>query len=168
MAFLFTVIPMIIFSVWLPYWVDMSKIEGKYFAALSDSRWTAITKPVTAGFEELGWGGNATWHFLVYSPTLPVVVAGILVTLALYLARGRFPRLFFRPEGMVLGLISFASPFLDCYIIAYVAKYLTLRIGGVKVYEEKGVPLATGLFVGVGLLTFVTAIGNLLTAFQMI
>ena len=37
------------------------------------------------------------------------------------------------------------------FIIALIAKWLTLRAGGVETYEEKGVPVAVGLILGVGL-----------------
>jgi len=167
-AFLFTVVPMTIISVWLPYYVDMSKIPAKYFAALDDARWCATTTPVTIGYTTWGVPTNDTLQWLVYWKSGAVFIAGIAAALLLYLLRGRHPKLFLRPEGILMGLISFASPYLDSYLLAYALKYLTLRIGGAKIYEEKGIPLVSGLMVGVGLTAIAAAIGNLLVVFKMI
>jgi len=56
----------------------------------------------------------------------------------------------FHPVGVMIGM-SYFSGFLGmggAFGITYVFKWLTLKIGGVKAYEEWGVPIAIGLAAG--------------------
>ena len=83
--------------------------------------------------------------------TLGMIILGIVLAIGMYIARERFPRFILTPTGVLLAIMgSYLALFMP-FIIALIAKWLTLRAGGVKMYEEKGVPVAVGLIFGVGL-----------------
>ncbi|RLI42708.1 hypothetical protein DRO64_06110 [Candidatus Bathyarchaeota archaeon] len=82
--------------------------------------------------------------------TLGMIILGIVLAVGMYVARERYPRFILVPTGVMLAISSFVALFMP-FVIALIAKWLTLRVGGVKLYEEKGAPIAVGLIFGVGL-----------------
>ena len=82
--------------------------------------------------------------------TLGMIILGVVLAVGMYVARERYPRFILVPTGVMLAISSFVALFMP-FVIALIAKWLTLRVGGVKMYEEKGAPMAVGLIFGVGL-----------------
>ena len=82
--------------------------------------------------------------------TLGMIILGVVLTVGMYVARERFPWFMLVPTGVMLAILSYVALFMP-FVIALIAKWLTLRVGGVKLYEEKGAPVAVGLIFGVGL-----------------
>jgi len=84
------------------------------------------------------------------SDWMPNVLAGMVIVLILGFIHARFIWFPLEPIGFVAAFSidsiqwGMATPFLA----AYIAKTLTLRIGGSKAYEEYGVPVAGGFIVG--------------------
>jgi hypothetical protein len=106
------------------------------------------------------WGGCAVneWCFQqrIYGEWPPLETAlsvglvGFIIMMALNLLRARFAWWPLHP----LGFIMAAAPSVlymrawNNFFGAWVAKYLTLRIGGSRAYEEYGIPVASGLMAG--------------------
>ncbi len=116
------------------------------------------------GFEKLGpivyheWSEPQFKQYLVAPPdpeTPPLehwgyLIGGIVLTFIIYFLRSRFTWFFITPVGLMVGMI-FPAFFLIGPILALILKVLTIRIGGTRLYEEVGVPLAVGFAFGYGL-----------------
>ncbi|MEM2465427.1 MAG: DUF6785 family protein [Candidatus Bathyarchaeia archaeon] len=97
-----------------------------------------------------GWRGTAgepptVQPTLVLYTTLGFVFMAIMVYLRMTFAWWPF-----HPVGVIIGM-SYFSGFLGfggAFGITFVLKWLTLKIGGVKAYEEWGIPIAIGVCVG--------------------
>jgi len=76
--------------------------------------------------------------------------AGALIIFASYLVRMRWYWFPLDPIGIFLGVASAvpSSSYLLAWIIGWISKKLTLKIGGTSLFLEKGVALATGLMLG--------------------
>jgi hypothetical protein len=106
------------------------------------------------------WGGCAVntwcWREGIYAQWPPLETAlsaglvGFVIMMVLNLLRARFAWWPLHP----LGFIMAGAPAVlhmrtwNHFFGAWVAKYLTLRIGGSKAYEEYGIPVASGLMAG--------------------
>ena len=73
-------------------------------------------------------------------------ILGAIVAIGLGLARMTIPNFPLNPLGMILFSCSFYG--FGYGLLAYVIKLLILKIAGAKVWEEKGLPVAIGLFLG--------------------
>jgi hypothetical protein len=73
-------------------------------------------------------------------------ILGAIVAVGLGLARMTIPNFPLNPLGMILFSVSFYG--FSYGLLAYVIKLLALKIAGAKVWEEKGLPIAMGLFLG--------------------
>lgn len=73
-------------------------------------------------------------------------IMGALVAIGLGLARTTIPGFPLNPLGMILFSNSFYG--FGYGLVAYIVKFLVLRIAGSKTWEEKGLPIALGLFIG--------------------
>jgi len=73
-------------------------------------------------------------------------ILGAIVAIGLGLARMTIPNFPLNPVGMVLFSVSFYG--FSYGLLAYVIKLLVLKIAGAKVWEERGLPIALGLFLG--------------------
>jgi hypothetical protein len=112
------------------------------------------------------WGGNV-WGGEPGPPTYPAIYAdlivGILIGALVFWARRRRPGLPLHPIGFLLPFfMGGAWLTFPVYLISLIFKYLTLKMGGVKLYEEKGIPLFLGLFISGGILTFLKNLGGVL------
>ena len=86
------------------------------------------------------WGdGNAVYF---YGNTL----AGIVLAILLGIARARFPWFPFNPIGLLMFSVSFYGFLYG--VIAYIAKFIVLKVGGTELYEKTALPIALGLFIG--------------------
>lgn len=83
-------------------------------------------------------------------PIAPYVIAGIIIVFVLEFLHARFIWFPFNAMGFIIGttwastLMGYWMPFL----IAWVLKTISLRIGGSKLYENVGFPIAAGFIVG--------------------
>ncbi len=84
--------------------------------------------------------------------TLPTVgrtvwtILGAVVAIGLGLARITISGFPLNPLGMILFSNSFYG--FGYGLVAYIIKFLVLKIAGAKTWEEKGLPVALGLFLG--------------------
>jgi len=76
--------------------------------------------------------------------------AGSIIVMALYFLRTRLPWLPLHPLGFIMSSAPAVTQMRDWngFFGAWIAKYLTIRIGGSKAYEEYGIPAASGLMAG--------------------
>jgi len=106
-----------------------------------------------------GWSTNLalTWIYLRQFVTpymtgpIPWTVwlwylLGAVIAILLFKLRERYPALPLHPMGLV-GVLMGPVMFMP-WIIALILKQLTFKVGGFKLYEDKGVPIASGLLGG--------------------
>ena len=79
--------------------------------------------------------------------TVIKMVIGIVLVIGLMMGRERYPWLRISAAGLILGM-AFGMKFWGSFIVALAIKYLTLRIGGVRLFEEKVKPVMVGFFYG--------------------
>jgi len=99
-----------------------------------------------------------TYQFVAVPMRWMELVAGIVIAAAVTLLKFRFVWFPLHPMGLLLASAGFA---LTCWfqaLLALIAKYAVLKIGGTRLYEEKGVPIALGLIVGYTLCTLIYGI----------
>jgi len=84
-------------------------------------------------------------------PWWPQMSAGILFAIAISLMHSRFVWFPLEPLGFLLATDGHAliEGLWTVCLAAWVLKTITLRIGGSKLYENSGIPAATGFIVGV-------------------
>ncbi|MEM2886420.1 MAG: DUF6784 domain-containing protein, partial [Thermoproteota archaeon] len=75
---------------------------------------------------------------------------GFLVVVGLYYMNSRFPWWPIHPMGFLLsgGQYAMWTGVWVCFLVGWVCKYLTLRVGGSRAYENYGVPFIGGTMVG--------------------
>jgi len=81
-------------------------------------------------------------------PYLIWVVIGFILAGLIPMLRRKLPILRISVAGLLLGA-NFGIQLWFPFLIGYILKTLTLRIGGGRLYRERGLPLALGAFVGV-------------------
>jgi len=86
-------------------------------------------------------------------PWLPNLVAGIVIVWLLSFMHARFVWWPLDQYGFILAFCSrgFSEGIWTMIIAAWVLKAITLRMGGSKLYEDVGVPVATGFLLGYAL-----------------
>ncbi len=83
-------------------------------------------------------------------PLASYVFAGFIIVAALELLHSRFIWFPFEPVGFIIGttFLSVLWGYWGPFLIAWVLKTITLRVGGSKLYENLGVPIAGGFVAG--------------------
>jgi hypothetical protein len=78
-----------------------------------------------------------------------LLIGGALLAIVMFIARMKFPWFFLNPTGLI---VVGAAPELSVFaaIIALVIKYVVLRVGGSKLFENSAVPFVVGFLVGYG------------------
>jgi hypothetical protein len=78
------------------------------------------------------------------------VLLGVIIVGALSFLHARFLWFPFEPIGFIMGttFMSALWGYWGPFLIAWVVKVLTLRIGGSKAYENYGIPIAAGFVAG--------------------
>ena len=75
------------------------------------------------------------------------ILLGLAITCALYFIRARFPKFMIGAAGFVLSM--FVGPAVwSSWLVALVIKYLVIKIGGMKLYNEKAQPFFIGCLAG--------------------
>lgn len=126
------------------HWVDYG---GGLYAFLG------ITGGVDHGyFSQSGPPGAAVWGN---------ILVGAILALALFVLRARFPKTawFTTPGAIVVSWYIWTTGLMLPWIIGLIAKYFIVRIGGEKLYRERGIPIALGFILGFGLTVFVSLVG---------
>ena len=97
------------------------------------------------------WPDRGRYLVLVEEPgpvdCVTKLVIGAVIIVALTYGRERFPWLRISAAGLLLGLMS-NGKFWVPFLIGTIFKYLTLRIGGVRLFEEKVKPIMVGFLFG--------------------
>ncbi|RLI28639.1 hypothetical protein DRO58_01725 [Candidatus Bathyarchaeota archaeon] len=119
--------------------------------------WSAYGWSHTAFYQ--GWGYAAyfgqTEPYIHPSSTPPSewwpwFVGGAIIVLILQYLRTRFLWFPFEPLGFLMahGYTTLQRGLASTFIIAWFLKWLTLKVGGSKLYENYGIPIAAGFLVG--------------------
>jgi hypothetical protein len=80
----------------------------------------------------------------------PQILAGFAIVGLFTYLHAHFVWFPFEPVGFILGIgySSYLAGFWSAFLVAWIAKTLTLRIGGSKLYESTGIPVAGGIVGG--------------------
>jgi hypothetical protein len=117
------------------------------------------------------WGGCDVAHlcdnsFDVWHLAPPIndifgaSIAGFIITVALSLVRARFIWWPIHPLGFLIAT-SFSAIWFgswNCFLAAWIVKWITLKVGGSRAYENYGAPAVGGFLAGVTLGYFIGAI----------
>jgi hypothetical protein len=118
------------------YTIGLSKIPGNY---------------ATYGCDALLSNVQSIWNNAPASdPWIPYFFAGFVITAALSVLHSRFIWFPFEPVGFSLAISKAVIPWgiWSSALIAWVVKTVTLRVGGSKLYEGWGAPVAAGFIAG--------------------
>ncbi|MEM2057299.1 MAG: DUF6785 family protein [Thermoproteota archaeon] len=131
----------VVFLTFLFLSVNVTEFGAKTFLSDWWSGWQFawIGNTITAGALRSGIGAPSTGSVVS-------VILGALVAIGLGLARMRIAGFPLNPVGMVMFSVSFYG--FGYGLIAYIVKLLILKVAGAKTWEEKGLPIALGLFLG--------------------
>ena len=94
-------------------------------------------------------------------------IIGAAIVTVVYVLHARFPWFPLNPAGVTLGFTWITFHVVIPALVALIAKYIILRIGGAKVYEEMVVPFAIGALASTGIMILWGVLSNyaaLLTA----
>jgi hypothetical protein len=83
-------------------------------------------------------------------PWLPQAGAGFIVAIVLGYLHARFIWFPFEPIGLFIATEEWGTltGIWTMFFGAWILKVMTIRMGGSKMYEERGVPIATGFIAG--------------------
>jgi hypothetical protein len=111
----------------------------------------------------IGPSGIYWWHTSPY----PYMIGFFALSGILLYLRTIFPWFFINPIGVWAGMsIEYTSVVDLMFLIGFVLKFLTLRIGGAKAYEKFLVPLVIGYAIGFGFGVFITLPPQLISVFH--
>lgn len=95
------------------------------------------------------------------------ILAGFIIAGALSALHARFIWFPFEPIGWIVGwsYLSILWGFWLPFLVAWILKFLTLRIGGSKGYEEAGLPFAGGVAAGCMAAIFIGGLSSMIRFF---
>jgi hypothetical protein len=88
-------------------------------------------------------------------------IAGIILTIAIYLLRARYAWFMINPAALAVSLWLNEYMWLNA-VVALIIKTIVIRIGGVRLLEERAIPAVTGFCTGFGALFLVAALKTLI------
>jgi len=137
------------FLYWL-YYLDWSGVPG--YTAISSSLKTQGIYFDLWSYSQLKSGtfynaGVLTKPGANYVELYVSFAAAFAVVIILYILRGRGRAFGLHPVGLMLAATA-GYYWWFSFLIAYILKYLVIRVGGTDVYTKKALPLMTGLVVG--------------------
>lgn len=118
-----------------------------------------------------GWECGDPGSSFNRAPDLPGIlmagVVGFIIVVGLSLISARYVWFPLHPSGFLLqgAAREIWTGAWTCFLAAWVLKYLTLRIGGSKLYSEKAVPVASGVLFGFTIIVIVGVIVGLIRWF---
>jgi len=107
-------------------------------------------------------GSPAAW---TYPPDWIQTGIGIFLVALFTFLRMRYVWFPLNPVGIPLAGFVLSPAYIFLWLIAYIIKYATLKVGGTKLYEEKGVPIAIGVILTWATLLFIGGIIDMLRSF---
>jgi len=124
------------------YTFGFSRLQGAYIGGWGP------TDRFTPEFSE-NWPARVTWW--------PQLILGFVVALSLNYLHARYVWFPFDAMGFLLGtdMWSVVPAVWQAALAAWVLKNLTLKIGGSKLYETKGRPIAAGFIIGFAIMSLV-------------
>ncbi|MGC9202779.1 MAG: DUF6784 domain-containing protein [Thermoproteota archaeon] len=87
-------------------------------------------------------------------------IAGVVLTIAIYLLRARYAWFMINPAALAISLWLNEYMWLNA-VVALVIKTVVIKIGGVRLLEERAIPAVTGFCTGFGALFLVAALRTL-------
>jgi len=90
--------------------------------------------------------------------------AGFVIVVVLSLVSARYTWFPLTPVGFLIqgAAREVWTGAWTCFLVAWVLKFITLRVGGSKLYTEKGVPVASGVIFGFAIVIIIGVITGLL------
>ncbi len=131
---------------------------GTLYAQWVSPAWWSQEAIFNAAFNQAQGCSWFNWNKDLLGLELANWAAGFFLAGVLLWARVAFARFPLNPVGLIIGLCQPAHWLWGYLLVAWVLKFLTFRIGGSKLYEEQGVPLAIGIFLGSFIVSIVTDI----------
>jgi len=148
MAFCIAILVGIFTSLWAAYTFGLSaKFPSRFMPEMSNWAVDGISADTSAKTFAMYINGPP--------PRWSEFIVGFVLTGVLTFLRLRFVNFPLHPLGVVLGFSDLTFSWCLFYGIVWVLKTLVLKIGGVKIYEEKVTPLCLGFIVGWAILMFV-------------
>lgn len=147
-AFWLTLIPLIIVPlVVMVTWLQLSYSFGASKFAITQG--ASLTWATISPMEGLT---NPSGVFITpgSEPLVPYVLLGVIIVGVLSFLHARFIWFPLEPIVFIMGttFMSALWGYWEPFLIAWVVKVLTLRLGGSKVYENYGIPIAAGFIAG--------------------
>jgi len=155
----------VIIALIVAYWIGNPLIIWLRHTAnwVEDSapKWTIGHSLYTGGVASrgspIGWRGY--WYMGYGEPNGPDIpntliqyALGIIVGIVLFWLRAKFVWFIYNPLTIPLwGLFTNNADVFLMFAIALIVKFITIRVGGIPLYERRIVPLAVGLIIGGGL-----------------
>ncbi len=100
-------------------------------------------------------GVPAAWEYPV---DWVQVFFGVFLVAAFMFLRTRFMWFPLNPIGIPLAGFVLSPSYVFLWLVAYIIKYATLKIGGTKLYEKWGIPIAVGIIITWATLLFATGL----------
>ena len=150
---------------WLTFCYAYGVREGWLGSGVAGPTETPLTWAVNFALTWSGWGRpNPQWNLAEGPPwTLWLwYLFGALIVIMLSVIRRFFPRFPIHPIGIAAGIMGDAGVFIP-WFLALILKYVTLKIGGTRLYENKGLPIASGLLCGWAVMLVIASILTTLT-----
>jgi len=119
--------------------------------------YTAATRARYRAFWTGRTGGSPPLDFREPQSVLLTVI-GVIIVLALYFARTRYPGIPLHPIGFIMPAIGASEACWFPFVIALIVKHITIKFGGVEFYEDRLLPGAAGVIGGWATMTFVKAL----------
>ncbi|RLE58286.1 MAG: hypothetical protein DRJ32_06715, partial [Thermoprotei archaeon] len=116
-----------------------------YHSSIRDIFAEAFTRDLTLYYTNVG-----PLNVQLSSPYLPHTIAGIIIVIALMYMRIMKPGFPLNPAGYVLGASFFTYPWWTAFLVAWIVKYIIIRIGGAELYERT-IKFSTGIAIGTGI-----------------
>lgn len=119
---------------------------------------------------DMGYLQNLSYEFQVggwvqawnYPPNWIQVGFGVVLVGFFMFMRARYAGFPLNPIGIPLAGFVLSPGYTFLWLLAYVIKYATLKIGGTKLYEEKLVPMAVGIILISIVLLFISGLVTIL------
>jgi hypothetical protein len=154
--FIATIIAMIVGIVvavftFLPMWCSFGALNLSAFNYLGAPHNYYQRAPTYACITEVGdyWrgdlsgGGPRASQWILFS-------IGAAIIFAIYWLNTRFPWFPVNAQGAALGFGMVPPNMMTPAIVAYIAKRIILRVGGIRLYEDKAMPFAVGMAAATG------------------
>jgi len=145
------------------FWVSMITMVSIAISVQALYPWWYTT---FAGYQNQGtveyhaWDIGGVWSLTYGTPTPPDALEtamyaglGIVACFVIFWLRGMFTWFFINPVGFQIGGPSWWM----IYITAFIIKYITLKVGGVRAWEEYLLPTVVGLALGNGVIQMISS-----------